>query len=92
MITMLRRLQSDRDRSFGCLLAMMASTRESEQRAQQADASSGSRIGRFEIAPRGYIQLDWRGYPEWDGCLPGLDVSPTTRWKSGAHASESMGA
>jgi len=24
----------------------------------------------FTIAPRGYVQFDWRGYPEWD-VLPG---------------------
>jgi hypothetical protein len=51
------------------VLAMMA-LHASRVAAQQAEASQ-DRDRTFEIAPRGYIQLDWRGYPEWE-------VSPGT--------------
>ena len=30
----------------------------------QADTSSNTN-NRFEISPRGYVQFDWRGYPDW---------------------------
>ena len=34
--------------------------------AQPAQAESGSNTnGGFEISPRGYVQFDWRGYPDW---------------------------
>ena len=34
--------------------------------AQPAQAESGPNTnGGFEIAPRGYVQFDWRGYPDW---------------------------
>ena len=34
--------------------------------AQPAQAeSSPNTNGGFEISPRGYVQLDWRGYPDW---------------------------
>jgi len=30
----------------------------------QAETSSNTN-NRFEISPRGYVQFDWRGYPDW---------------------------
>jgi len=34
--------------------------------AQPAQAESGPNTnGGFEISPRGYVQFDWRGYPDW---------------------------
>jgi hypothetical protein len=34
--------------------------------AQQVEERPGERESRsFELAPRAYIQLDWRGYPDW---------------------------
>lgn len=32
--------------------------------AQNAETAP-SQNSRFEIAPRGYVQFDWRGYPDW---------------------------
>ena len=35
--------------------------------AQSAQAeSSPNTNGGFEISPRGYVQIDWRGYPDWN--------------------------
>ena len=67
MITMLRLRRTGTILVY--VLAMMA-LHTSRVAAQQAEASQ-DRDRTFEIAPRGYIQLDWRGYPEWE-------VSPGT--------------
>jgi hypothetical protein len=32
---------------------------------QQAPEAAPPEPSAFEIAPRGYVQLDWRGYPDW---------------------------
>ena len=31
----------------------------------QDNETAPSTNRRFEIAPRGYVQFDWRGYPDW---------------------------
>ena len=31
----------------------------------QGNETAPSPNSRFEIAPRGYVQFDWRGYPDW---------------------------
>ena len=31
----------------------------------QGNETAPSTNSRFEIAPRGYVQFDWRGYPDW---------------------------
>ena len=62
MITMLRRL-GRRGNMFGCVVALSC-LHVSLAGAQQADAPRDDNRA-FEIAPRGYIQLDWRGFPEW---------------------------
>jgi hypothetical protein len=33
--------------------------------AQQANETPAPQSGGFEIAPRGYVQFDWRGFPDW---------------------------
>ena len=33
--------------------------------AAQATETPPAQNSRFEIAPRGYVQFDWRGYPDW---------------------------
>jgi Phosphate-selective porin O and P len=68
VITILPRLRRTGATLVG-VLALIA-LHASRVAAQQAEASQ-DRNRTFEIAPRGYIQLDWRGYPEWD-------VSPGT--------------
>ena len=62
MITMLRRLRRS-GAMFGCVVALIG-LHASPARGQQADAPRNAERP-FEIAPRGYIQLDWRGFPEW---------------------------
>lgn len=43
---------------FLAAVAVLAST--------PAMAQSQARTGDFSLAPSGYLQLDWRGYPDWD--------------------------
>ena len=62
MITMPRRLRRS-GTTFLCLVALIG-LHARPARAQQADAPREANRA-FEIAPRGYIQLDWRGFPEW---------------------------
>jgi hypothetical protein len=33
--------------------------------AQEPQAETAQRTPTFEVAPRAYVQFDWRGYPEW---------------------------
>ena len=62
MITMPRRLRRG-GTTFLCLVALIG-LHARPARGQQADAPREANRA-FEIAPRGYIQLDWRGFPEW---------------------------
>ena len=62
MIAILRRLRCG-GITVVCVVAFMA-IHASRVAAQQAEASRDEKRA-FEIAPRGYIQLDWRGFPEW---------------------------
>jgi hypothetical protein len=62
VINMPRRLRRS-GTTFSCVVALTC-LHASPAGAQQTDPSrDGNRA--FEIAPRGYIQLDWRGFPEW---------------------------
>ncbi len=52
--------------TFGCV-ALLFVLSAVPALAQQTGTEPGqARNSRFEIAPRGYVQLDWRGYPDWD--------------------------
>ena len=59
---MVRRLRRS-GRVVACVAAAMCLHAE-PARGQQPEAS-GDEKKAFEIAPRGYIQLDWRGFPDW---------------------------
>ena len=82
------RSPSSKGTTFGCLVAMSC-LYTSPAGAQQADAARDEDRARSRHA----ATFNSTGGVSRTGRLPpGLDVSPTTRWRSGAHASESMGA
>ena len=62
MITILRRLRRG-GATVVCVVAVIA-LHASRVAGQQGEAS-GDDTRAFEFAPRGYIQLDWRGFPDW---------------------------
>lgn len=48
---------------FSLLLLCSTSQSAAAQIAQQERAPQQQPV--FEVAPRGYVQFDWRGYPDW---------------------------
>lgn len=44
------------------VLCLASGAADAQQSQPSATGNSGSE---FEFSPRGYIQFDWRGYPEW---------------------------
>jgi hypothetical protein len=62
VITMPRHLRRS-GTTFLCLVTLIG-LHARPARGQQADAPRDEDRA-FEIAPRGYIQLDWRGFPDW---------------------------
>jgi hypothetical protein len=56
-----------RSAKVGIAIAVFISTmyvKPANAQPSQAEPSSNANE-RFEISPRGYVQFDWRGYPDW---------------------------
>jgi hypothetical protein len=57
-------LRSSRVQSVGLLLLVSLLAASRPAAAQDTEGSAQQRSA-FEVAPRGYVQFDWRGYPDW---------------------------
>ena len=50
--------------AIAVFMCTMCVVKPANAQPSQAETSSNT-SGRFEISPRGYVQFDWRGYPDW---------------------------